>query len=214
MRVRNQHIAVDRLAALALAARAPLDSSPDAAQDRRALAHVSRCEQCSAEFSRFAAEADGLREFAAAQADDVFDTAMLDAQRTRILDRLAHLGQAARVLSFPRRSRDVAMPVPSSSRRWVSVAAAAGLIIGLVTGQMLHLVPSGGFPARDEGASIQSADRAPGPGIIPAVATFPVLSDDELMEEVEVAVQLRRAQSLRAIDGLTPTGADLIALGR
>jgi hypothetical protein len=214
MRVRDQHIPVERLTALALVARAPADSSPEATQDRRALAHVTRCERCSAEFARLAAESDRLREFAAAQADDVFDTAMLDAQRTRILDRLAHLGQAARVLSFPRRSREAALPVPSSSRRWVSVAAAAGLIIGLVTGQMLHLVPSGGFPVRDDGVSIQSADRQSGPSIIPAVATFPVMSDDELMEEVEVAVQLRRAQSLRAIDGLTPTAADLIALGR
>jgi hypothetical protein len=214
MRVRSQHIPADRLAALALVVRAPEDSSPETAQDRRALVHVSRCDRCSAEFARMVTDADGLRDFACAQADEVFDPAMLDAQRTRILDRLAHLGQAARVLSFPRRAREVAMPVPTSSRRWVSVAAAAGLIIGLVTGQMVHLVPGGAFPARDETVSMQSIDRQGGPVIIPASATSPVLSDDELMEEVEVAVQLRRAQSLRALDGLTPTAADLIALGR
>ena len=214
MKARHQHIPVDRLAALALVVRAPEDNSPETAQDRRALEHVAGCDRCSAAFARLVADADGLRDFASAQADDVFDQGMLDAQRTRILDRLAHLGQAARVLSFPRRTRDVAMPVASHSRRWVSVAAAAGLIIGLVTGQMLHLVSSSGFSPRAETASVQSADRLGGPVIIPASATSPVLSDDELMEEVEVAVQLRRAQSLRAIDGLTPTAADLIALGR
>jgi hypothetical protein len=213
MRVRD-HIPVDRLAALALVTRAPEARSAQAAQDQRALAHVESCERCSAEFARLVADADGLREFACDQADEVFDAAMLDAQRTRILDRLAHLGQAARVLSFPRRTRDVVMPVPASSRRWVSVAAAAGLIIGLVTGQMLHLVPSNGFAMRDQTVSMQSADRQTGAVLIPAAGTLPMLSDDELMEEVEVAVQLRRAQSLRALDGLTPTAADLIALGR
>jgi hypothetical protein len=50
--------------------------------------------------------------------------------------------------------------------------------------------------------------------IVPASASLPALSDDELMEEVEAAVQLRRVQSLRAIDALTPTAADLLALGR
>jgi hypothetical protein len=49
---------------------------------------------------------------------------------------------------------------------------------------------------------------------VPASASLPPLSDDELMEEVEAAVQLRRAQSLRAIDALTPTAADVLALGR
>jgi hypothetical protein len=43
---------------------------------------------------------------------------------------------------------------------------------------------------------------------------MPVLSDDELMEEVEAAVQLRRVRGLRALDALTPTAADLLASGR
>jgi hypothetical protein len=41
-----------------------------------------------------------------------------------------------------------------------------------------------------------------------------VLSDDELMEEVERAIAARRAPSLRAIDAFTPTAADLFAMGR
>jgi hypothetical protein len=38
------------------------------------------------------------------------------------------------------------------------------------------------------------------------------LSDDDLMEEVEASVQSRRAQSLRALDALTPTAADMLAV--
>jgi hypothetical protein len=215
---RDHHIPLDRLTALALVVRAPEDHSPETADDQDALAHVSRCDACAADFARLVADAEGSREMAFAQADDVFDDAMLDAQRTRILDRLAHLGKAARVLSFPRRTREAAMPVSGNGRRWISVAAAAGLIIGLVAGQMIHFMPSNSLPVRDalrdDAVSIQALDRPSGPGIIPASATMPLLSDDELMEEVEAAVQVRRAQSLRAIDALTPTAADLLALGR
>ena len=211
---RDQHIATDRLTALAFIARAPQDDSPDSAEDNFAFEHVSRCDACASRLAQLTADADSLRDEAFAQADELFDDATLDAQRTRILDRIAHLGQAARVISFPNRTREVAMPVSSSGRRWISVAAAAGLIIGLVAGQLLHFLPSAPLPLRDDGASMQSADRMGSPGVIPASATLPLLTDDELMEEVEAAVQLRRANSLRAIDALTPTAADLLALGR
>jgi hypothetical protein len=103
------------------------------------------------------------------------------------------------------------MPAASGSRRWISVAAAAGLIIGLVAGQMLHFVPSRG-PVRDAAVSMQAPDRPSGPMIVPASASVPVLSDDDLMEEVEASIQMRRSQSLRALDALTPTAADMLAV--
>jgi hypothetical protein len=210
---RDQHIPSDRLTALAFVARAP-ESASNSADDAVAFVHLSHCDRCSSRLSQLTLEADQMRESAFAAADAVFDDAMLDTQRSRILDRLAHLGQTARVISFPHRTRDVAMPVSSNGRRWVSVAAAAGLIIGLVAGQMLHFVPSGSRLTRDEAFSMQAKDRGSVPGILPASASLPALSDDELMEEVEAAIQLRRARSLRAIDALTPTAADVLALGR
>jgi hypothetical protein len=213
MKARDRHIPLDQLTALAFVARAPDDVSPEAADDQAALEHLATCDRCSAQFGRLTADADALRDVAFSQADEVFDDTMLDAQRTRILDRLAHLGHAARVLSFPHRTREVVMPVSSGSRRWISVAAAAGLIIGLVAGQMLHFVPSrGAVAARDQAVSIQAADRPSGPLIVPASASLPVLSDDDLMEEVEASIQMRRAQSLRALDALTPTAADMLAV--
>jgi hypothetical protein len=90
------------------------------------------------------------------------------------------------------------------------------LIIGLVAGQMLHFLPAGTPTAqRDDLVSMQAVERSsPRPGIVPASATSPMLSDDELMEEVERAIEARRAPSLRAIDGFTPTAGDLFAMGR
>ena len=154
-----------------------------------------------------------MRDAAFAEADAVFDDTKLEAQRTRILDRLAQVGHAARVLRFPARTREAAMPVPTGSRRWVSVAAAAGLIIGLLAGQLVHLVPWETGPNRDSaGPSIQSAARQ-SPVLVPASTGGRALSDDELLDEIEAAVQLRRAHSLRALDALTPTASDL-SLGR
>ena len=211
---RGQHIATDHLTALAFAIRAPQDRATESPEDQAALAHLASCDDCAARFATLVTNADALRDAACLTSDELFDDARLDAQRTRILDRLAHLGQAARVLAFPRRPREAALPVASNGRRWISAAAAAGLIIGLVAGQMLHFLPAGAVPVRDEGVYMQSVERSNRPAIVPASASFPVLSDDELMEEVERAIEARRCPSLRAIDAFTPTAADLLALGR
>jgi len=216
MSVRQNHVPIDRLTALAFVGRAPEgDETAENSHDRDAMAHVGSCDQCAAALARLVADADSLRDVAFAAADDVFDDAMLDAQRTRILDRLAHLGRAARVISFPRRTREAAMPVSTGSRRWISVAAAAGLIIGLVTGQLLHFVPGNPIGPREESmTSMQAPSRQGGPAIIPASASLPLLSDDELLDEVESAVLLPRAHSLRALDAFTPRASDLLSMGR
>jgi hypothetical protein len=197
MSVEDRHVPFERLTALALVGCAPAEES-----DEPALTHVSGCAACREALARLTARADDLRHHAWAEADARFDSSHLDHQRTRILDRLAHLGQLARVLPFPARTRDAVMPVTRGSRRWMS-AAAAGLIIGLVSGQFLHFVPADG--AGDRAATSSPAVAAV---IVPASAVTPLLSDDELLDEIEAAVQLRRAQSLRALDALTPTAAE------
>jgi hypothetical protein len=203
MRGRDSHVPADRLTALALLARAPEDS-----QDRQALAHVQDCSACAAELARFTAEVDVLRDAAFAEADALLDDNRLEAQRTRILDRIAQVGHAARVLRFPARNREAAMPAPTGSRRWISVAAAAGLIIGLVAGQLVHLVP---WEARDSDQTISAVRQSP--VLVPASTGSHALSDDELLDEIEAAVRVRRAHSLRALDEITPTATDL-SLGR
>jgi hypothetical protein len=199
MIVRDSHVSLDRLMAMAFVARAP-----EADQDQQALAHLSRCEHCAGELARLTVDADSLRDAAFAEADAVFDDVMLDAQRGRILDRLAHLGQAARVLRFPARSREVAMPVSQGNRRWVSVAAAAGLIIGLVAGQMFHFVPAFERAShRDNGPSIQQAPVRQPSSSVPSTAQLD--NDDAFLAEIEEAVVVRSA-AFPTLDKLTPIG--------
>jgi hypothetical protein len=198
----------DRLTALALAARAPV-----AEHDRQLLAHVSSCETCAAQLADLTVQMETLREAAWQEADAAFDDTTLEAQRGKILARLANLGKAARVLRFPARMRDASMPVSPISRRWVSVAAAAGLIIGLVAGQMLHFVPWESQLHRQSGQLQASTPRSQGGAVIVQSAAAVVsLSDDELLDEIDEAMELRRAPNLRALDAFTPRVGELVEI--
>jgi hypothetical protein len=206
MTVRGSCVPFDRLTALALAAQAPGTD-----HDRQLLAHVSACESCAARLADLTVQMETLRDAAWQEADAAFDDAMLEAQRGKILARLANLGKAARVLRFPARMRDASMPVSPISRRWVSVAAAAGLIIGLVAGQLLHFVPWESQLHRPGGQLQVSAPR-PQAGIIVQSAAVVSLSDDELLDEIDEAMELRRAPNLRALDAFTPRVGDLVEI--
>lgn len=137
------------------------------------------------------------RATACAEADSHFDGRALDAQRERILDRLARLGQTAKVIPFPLTSHGP-LPAATVNRRWLSVAAAAGLIIGMVGGQFVRPASEAGRPT----AAVPTHDLSQG---LPYVQTAgPVAVDDGLLGEIDSAVQLRSATALRALDELTP----------
>jgi hypothetical protein len=200
MNGRRSCVGADRLTAFALVAHAP-----ESQNDRELLAHVAACDTCASRLADLTHEFDALREAAWQESDSAFDDAALEVQRSRILDRLAHLGQAARVLRFPVRARDAGMPVSPMSRGWLSVAAAAGLLIGLVAGQVIHFVPWDTRLHRAQTAQVQttsSARSSAGPMIVQASAQQ--ATDDELLGEIEEAMEFRRAASLQALDAFTP----------
>jgi hypothetical protein len=145
-----------------------------------------------------AMEMAAYRAAACAEADAHFDERALEAQRHKILARLAHLGHPAKVIRFPKASH-VEQPTPAINRRWISVAAAAGLIIGLLGGQLVHLLPQN---RRVSPLATSTAPSVPssGPTFVPAA--FPV--DDGLLGEIELAMEIRSASELRALDEFTP----------
>jgi len=140
------------------------------------------------------------RAAAHAETDALFDDRALEAQRHKILARLANLGQSAKVIRFPHATPPEA-PAPNVNRRWISVAAAAGLIIGLIGGQVMNLLPT---PTRR--LAPMATSMAPsgnnGTGYLPARMT--IAQDDGLLGEVDFAVQVRSASELQALDELTP----------
>jgi hypothetical protein len=141
---------------------------------------------------------EAYRAASCAEADAHFDDRALDAQRHKILARLAHLGQTAKVIRFPK-TPQVDVPASRVNRRWISVAAAAGLLIGLLGGQLVHIVPQ---PTRRLGPMANSiAPSAPSrPAFVPA--SFP--ADDGLLEQIDLAMQIRSAPELRVLDEITP----------
>ena len=139
------------------------------------------------------------RAAACAEADAVFDDRALEQQRHKILDKLAHLGHPAKVIRFPKAT---AADVPSSAinRRWISVAAAAGLIIGLLGGQLVHLVPQ----SNARRLAPMTAASAPSAPLQPQFLPISAPADDGLLDEIEVAMHARGAAELHALDELTP----------
>jgi hypothetical protein len=141
---------------------------------------------------------EAYRAAACAEADAHFDERALESQRHKILARLAHLGHPAKVIRFPKAPHGE-LPTRSVNRRWISVAAAAGLLIGLLGGQLVHLMPQ---PTRRLAPMATSiAPSAPaGPTFVPITASL----DDGLLGEIEAAMEMRSASELRALDEFTP----------
>ena len=143
---------------------------------------------------------EAYRVAACAEADAHFDDRALDVQRHKILVRLAHMGQQAKVIRFPK-ANPVEAPAGAINRRWISVAAAAGLIIGLLAGQLVHLVP------QDRRLSPMATSIAPSaqsaPSATPVFVPVSTSDDDGLLGEIELVMEARTANELRALDAFT-----------
>jgi hypothetical protein len=137
------------------------------------------------------------RAAACAEADAHFDERALETQRHKILARLAHIGHPARVIRFPR-AMYAEIPSPGVNRRWISVAAAAGLLIGILGGQFVHLVPN-----QTRRMAPMATSIAPSAPARPSFVQTTVPADDGFLVEIDYAVQLRTPAELRALDELT-----------
>jgi hypothetical protein len=84
------------------------------------------------------------------------------------------------------------------NRRWISVAAAAGLLIGLLGGQVVNLLPGQARQAPG-GSSAAAVTTDDGPVFVPA--SVPV--DDGFLGEIDLVMERRGASELRALDEFT-----------
>jgi hypothetical protein len=146
-----------------------------------------------------AALLEAYRAAACAEADAHFDDRALEAQRHKILSRLAHMAHPARVIRFPRAPQGE-LPVSRVNRRWLSVAAAAGLLIGLLGGQLVHILPQQTRRLAPMATSI-APSGVPTRQFVPVAAS---IDDDGFLSEIDNTIQLRSAAELRVLDELTP----------
>jgi hypothetical protein len=120
---RQGHLSEDALTAAVLSGERP--------------AHLEQCDECSRRARELGLWLSDLRAEALAAADEVFPPERLAIQQSQIMRRLEQLDAPPRVIAFP--AQAVGAPRTDRGRRvapaWVGVAAAAGLIIGVIGGQ-------------------------------------------------------------------------------
>jgi hypothetical protein len=139
------------------------------------------------------------RDAAEADADAAFTPERAAAQRAAILARLGATDDP-RVLSFPPRADAApAARLPRSPRPalgWMLTAAAAGLVVGVGTGQGIYLE----WPAHPSPTQAR-ASAAPVRTTASVTDNDP---DDAILGEVEVALSSRGVDELQPLDALTP----------
>lgn len=151
---------------------------------------------------------DEVREDGEAETDAVFDAERLGAQRQHIARRIAHVGRAGRVISFPHHV-GTAPAVSTSQRasRWVAGAAAAGLFLGIALGASYN------WGSRDSGPFENSAaETAPPHPVLAATPTSTgggdqapdVAADEAFLSDLEIALDRPRTRELQLLDALTP----------
>ena len=145
---------------------------------------------------------DAYREAAHIEADSHFDERALEAQRQRILARLEQAGQRAKVLPFPGAAPTVRLGT-RSSRRWISAAAAAGLLVGLLTGQLLHVMPGDNWVHPERAVLRGPAASARMKAVPAAVVKTSLDADDALLDAIDTAVNRPLVTDLRAFADLT-----------
>ncbi len=216
-RVPRRHLSEDRLLALALG------TTDESARASAAPSHLRTCGWCQNRFNAIAPLLESMRQSADTGFEAVFTPERLGVQRTRIVHRLAQLVgkiEPARVLAFPFSDQPF-RPVEFRSGHWLAAAAAAGLLLGVSLGQLIHLHPVA--------TETESAAAFDGPtGTLDTTATAELRSPDggsrdqappitleefeRLLaedESLDLALTSFPVSELESIDALTPRVRDL-----
>lgn len=169
--------------------------------------HLSACARCDARRARLQRLLDDVSDTAAAAADAAFPPERLARQQARILAHLQQEGRPARVIAFPagQAQHD---PVVSRTRprsRWIAGAAVAGLVVGVIAGRFGHDY-SVGRPGAARVIVARTAEqlelRSGSTGTIREVTAS--ISDDEFLNQLELAIDAPAAAALQPLDDLTP----------
>lgn len=169
-------------------------------------AHLLGCAQCRARYEALCDWLEVVRAEAVAEADAAFPAERLAAQQAHILRRLEAAERPARVIAFPKFAQPLSHR-SSLTSRWITVAAAAGLVIGVALGQWMDLRHRfGPQPSRTADAVVATA---PAPQPRDMVIQTSALSDESLLMELDATITMHPSvDPLRAIDTITPRSRD------
>jgi hypothetical protein len=159
----------------------------------RYLRHVKQCTACNERLDALREDCADIRRDVLAAADARITPARLDRQFDVIARRLE--GHSGRVLPFPATVHR-ASSAPSL-RRWVTMAAACGLIIGVGAGRLMG--PLGGSAVSNWRPAISAGSSATS-----GRPSIQQESDEQMLVEIDAALTRSRTKEFRALDELTP----------
>lgn len=186
----------------------------DAAAYPTATEHLLACAYCSARYEALASWLQTMRDEAVEEADAAFPAERLAAQHASILRRLEAAERPARIIAFPKFAQPLSHR-PSAAHRWITVAAAAGLVIGVALGQWMDLRHRfGPRPTRTADAVVATSAPTPAPSDM-RVQTASAISDEAFLFELETSLSMHPSVApLRALDTLTPRSRDFVEPSR
>jgi hypothetical protein len=169
--------------------------------------HLEGCDACRARYDAFDAWVTGIGGELRAEADAAMPLERYTAQQAQIARRLEILDRPGRVIAFPKAARAV-INGHSHVRRWVTAAAAAGLLAGVGLGSIVPGLFDGNGGMRHDPlpprfASVQSS-----------AARMKTIKPKSLSVEdadfLSDSFGEPRVSDLRAIDDLTPHIRDMV----
>jgi hypothetical protein len=163
-------------------------------------AHLEGCQACQSRKSSLAGTLDDISAAATQEADDAFPAERLARQRARILQRIDQQGRPGRVIAFPAAHAQETAARRVRRARWGTVAAAvaASFLVGLIAEHLAH-----DFPGGRRAAPVQRSQLS-----VSTTQARAVISDDELLGQVELAASGVGPAVLRPLDVLTPRAWD------
>lgn len=167
--------------------------------------HLESCSACRARFAELSSWLDALRIDGTIEADEAFPAERLAAQHAQIFRRLEAAERPARVIAFPKFARPLTSRTSHASR-WVTAAAAAGLIVGVGVGQLMDFRHSfSPQPTTQARVSPRPLPR----GLDPLVQSVNVTRDEAFLSELDASLSRTAVPELRALDAFTPRAGDL-----
>jgi hypothetical protein len=190
------------------------------APDPPSAEHLADCEACARRYAELGTFLTTLSEDADADVSAMFPPERLREQQQDVARRIALVGRAARVISFPGRGVAPQMRPARTwlSTRWLTAAAAAGLFIGIAAGSALNFGARFDFVRAgrrgSNGAARQVINSAL-PSLLTADAVASVTdTDDVFMSDLESALDRPHTSELVAFDALTPHLRDVLDRAR
>lgn len=177
--------------------------------------HLDRCETCASRATAIGRWLDELTLAGQTATDGIFTAERRQTQQAQILRRLEQLDAPSRVLSFPSITA-VTGTLDGARRRvapaWVGVAAAAGVLVGVIGGQLPHWMS----PDVIAPTEATTAEPVAAPGEDDAANAL-AANSAEMAAEWEAAFAWGdrdffrpQVESLEPFDALTPSAQDLV----